>query len=173
MDKIEKLLSVGDLRMTGNVDQVIKLVLSEPTLFENVINIIISAEPATRMRASDTIEKITREHPEWLKPYKNIFLNEIANIEQKEVRWHLAQILPRFSLTNKEREKVYKLMIAYLKDESRIVKTFAMQALTDLAIKDNRYYDKVFSIIKNLEKNGVPSQQTRARKLLLTLEKRK
>ncbi len=171
MDKIEKLLSFGDLRIIGNVEQVVKLVLSEPVLFENVINTIISGEPATKMRASDTIEKITREHPEWLKPYKSKFLNQIAKIEQKEVRWHMAQILPRFSLTKKERQKVYKLMLTYLKDDSRIVKTFAMQALTDLAMIDNNYFNKVFTIVKKLEKNGVPSQQSRARKLLLILEK--
>ena len=173
MDKIEKLLSVGDLRMTGNVEQVIKLVLSEPALFENVVNSISSGEPATKMRASDAVEKITRKHPEWLKPFKSKFLNEIVKIEQKEVRWHMAQILPRFRLTKKEREDVYNLMLTYLKDDSRIVKTFAMQALTDLSMIDSSYFNRVFSIINQLEKNGVPSQQSRARKLLLILEKSK
>ena len=173
MDKIEKLLCVGDLRMSGNVEQVIKLVLSEPVLFENVVNLIISGEPATKMRASDVIEKITREHPEWLKPFKNKFLNKIVKIEQKEVRWHMAQILPRFRLTKKEREDVYNLMLTYLKDDSRIVKTFAMQALSDLSMLDNSYFNRVYSIIKQLEKDGVPSQQSRARKLLLILEKNK
>ncbi len=169
MNKIEKLLSVGDLRTAGKSEEVVKLVSKRPELFDDVVNAILIDAPGIRMRASDVVEKITRVHPEWLKSYKKQFLGKIANIKQKEVRWHLAQILPRFNLTKNEREKVFTLMLTFLEDESRIVKTFAMQALTDIAVQDESYVGKVHDIVKKLIRSGTPAMQSRGRKLLVIL----
>jgi len=170
MDKIEKLLSYGDLRSAGKSEEVIKLVLKNQELLDSVVSSILSDNPATRMRAADAVEKLTIEHPEWLKPYKKLFLSKIAEIDQKEVKWHVAQILPRFKLTAKEREKIFNLMRGYLEDKSQIVKTFAMQALTDIAMQDRSYVKRVRPIVLNLMRNGAPSQQSRGKKLLEILE---
>jgi hypothetical protein len=170
MDKIEKLLGFGDLRTAGKSEEVITLVLANPELFENVIKAILSDNPGTRMRASDAVEKITLDHPDWLKPYKKLFLSKIIAIDQKEVKWHVAQILPRFRLTAKEREIVFNLMLGYLDDTSQIVKTFAMQALTDIAMQDASYIKRAQEIVKNLVENGAPSQRSRGKKLLASLE---
>jgi hypothetical protein len=40
MDKIEKLLSFGDLRTAGKSEEVIKLVLDNPKFFDNVVSSI-------------------------------------------------------------------------------------------------------------------------------------
>ena len=142
MDKIEKLLSIGDLRTAGKSEEVIKLVFTNPELFENVVKAILSRNPGTRMRASDAVDRITIDHPEWLGPFKKLFLSKIIEIDQKEVKWHVAQRFPRFRLTEKEYEKVFHLMLGYLDDKSQIVKTFAMQALTDIAKQDTSYITK-------------------------------
>lgn len=171
MENIEKLLSVGDLRSAGNSEKVVKMVLANPDLFDEVVNAIFSDNPGTRMRASDAVEKITRDYPEYLKPHKRTFLNKIAKIEQKEVRWHVAQILPRLSLTSKEKDKVYNLMMDFINDKSSIVRTFAMQALTDIAMQDNKYTKKVKRLIIDLMKTGSPAMKTRGKKLIGLLEK--
>ena len=94
MNKIQKLLNTGDLRTIGKSEDVVKLVLSNPPLFRDVVNAILSDTPGIRMRASDAAEKITQIHPEWLNPYKKLFLDTISKISQQEVRWHTAQMLP-------------------------------------------------------------------------------
>lgn len=170
MKKVVKLLSVGDLRTTGASEEVIKQVVSNPKLFGDVVNAILVDNPGVRMRASDVVEKITRDNPEWLKPYKNQILTKIARIDQKEVRWHVAQILPRLDLTKRERGQVYELMQFYLEDESSIVKTFAMQALTDIAIQDSSYVNRVRNQVKRLIKEGSPAMKSRGNKLLLVLD---
>lgn len=164
-------MAINNLRSAGKSEVVVKLVLSKPELFDDVIDAIFIADAGTRMRASDAVEKITRDHPEWLKPYKKRFLNDIANIEQKEVRWHTAQILPRLNLTKLEREKVYKLMHEYLNDKSSIVRTFAMQALTDIALQENKYINEVRRLIEDLMRNGSPAMKSRGKKLLTVLNK--
>lgn len=171
MERLEKLLSVGDRRSIGKTEEVIGLVLSNEEPFDGLIRLMFSDNPCVSMRASDAVEKITRVYPEWLMPHKDTLLKKIINVNQKEVRWHAAQILPRMDLTKKERGKVYELMLDYLKDESRIVKSFAMQALTDIAIQDPSYVKKVKPLIQNTMEHGAPSQKSRGRKLLAILEK--
>ena len=170
MNKIEKLLADGDLRSAGNSEKVVAMVLREPALFADAVNAILVESPAAKMRACDAVEKITRVHPEWLSPYKKLLLSKISRIDQKEVRWHLAQILPRLKLTSKERETVYHLMLGYLDDKSRIVTTFAMQALADLAGQDSRYRSSVKKIVTQAIESGPPSMQSRGRKLLASLD---
>jgi hypothetical protein len=89
---------------------------------------------------------------------------------RKEVRWHTAQILPRLILTTMERKKVFALLLDYLNDKSRIVKTFTMQALADIALQDNAYLDEVQDIWSQLTKIGNPAMKSRGKKLLLKLE---
>jgi hypothetical protein len=171
MNKIQKLLKVGDLRTTGKSEEVVKLVLSSPPIFRDVVNAILSDHPGIRMRASDATEKITQIHPEWLIPYKKLFLSTISKVSQQEVRWHTAQMLPRLALTKSERKKVFELLLIYLEDKSRIVKTSTMQALADIAIQDNTYFNQVHRILSSLIKKGSPAMKARGKKLLLVLEK--
>jgi len=171
MNKLAKLLSVGDLRSAGNSEKVAAMVLKNHLLFGDLMDSINVDDAAGKMRACDAIEKISRENPELLKPFKSTFLKLAQTVSQKEVRWHLAQILPRLELTKIERKKVYQLMMTYLRDESRIVKTFAMQALTDLALQDVSYVAEVRNLISRLIVDGAPSMQSRGKKLMRELEK--
>lgn len=170
MNRIEKLLDVGDLRTTGKSEEVVKEVASNPKLLGDLVNAMRVGNPVVRMRASDAVEKITRDNPEWLMPYKRQILSKIAYINQKEVRWHTAQILPRLNLTKEERARVYELMQSYLKDDSSIVKTFAMQALADIAFQDCSYVNKVRNQLKSLMKEASPAMRSRGKKLLVALD---
>ena len=58
-----------------------------------------------------------------------------------------------------------------LKDKSKIVVTFAMQALSDLALKKGAASARVIRAIEKLTRTGSPSIQSRGKKLLPKLEK--
>jgi hypothetical protein len=60
-----------------------------------------------------------------------------------------------------------------LKDKSKIVVTFAMQALSDLAMREARVPTRVISAIENLTRAGSPAIKSRGKKLLVQLAKRK
>ena len=166
MNSIVRKLRAGDLRQKGKSEEVVADVLKKPQLFRDVLAGILEAEPGVRMRASDAVEKITRLRPELLQPYKKDFLNVFARINQKEVRWHLAQILPRFELTKKERQQVFDILVSFLEDDSRIVKTFAMQGLADIAEMDRTYLRRVVKIVERLMASGIPAIQSRGKRLL-------
>jgi hypothetical protein len=118
------------------------------------------------MRSADVIEKFTLRHPEYLQPYKDKLLYEIAGIDQKEVRWHLCQIIPRLKLSENEINYAFILCKKYLHDKSSLVKTFAMQALFDLAQLNKNILPEVKIIINSCLKNGTPAMKSRARKLI-------
>jgi len=63
-------------------------------------------------------------------------------------------------------KKVFALLLRYLKDDSRIVKTFAMQAIAELAARDDAYLDQARDLIRNLTATGTPAMMARGRMLL-------
>ena len=165
-------LDGGDRRSIGRSEEVVADVLADPALFDVAFHGMRCDNPLIRMRAADAVEKITAQRPAYLRPYKSLLLDEIAAIEQQEVRWHVAQMLPRLELTEAERLRAFDILIGYLDDESRIVKTFSMQALADLAVQDAALTARVIPILEAQMRVGSPAMQSRGRKLLKKLRKR-
>lgn len=159
-------LSGGDRRSIGRSNAVVKLVLAEPELFKVLVEGMLSDDPLVRMRAADAAEKVSAKHPDWLRPHKRELLRRVATIDQQEVRWHLAQMIPRLTLTPGERSRVERLLFGYLKDRSAVVKTFAIQALADLAEDDARSRRRVVGLLEDLVRTGSPALRSRSRKLL-------
>ena len=88
---------------------------------------------------------------------------------QPELRRHLAQVLPRLELSRRDHVIVVAVFRRYLQDQSRIVMTFAMQGLTDLAMQEPRLRTPIRRRILSLMRTGSPSMKSRGRKLLLQL----
>ncbi|OGO27842.1 MAG: hypothetical protein A2W33_01750 [Chloroflexi bacterium RBG_16_52_11] len=159
----------GDLRSIGRSEEVAADVLADPPLFTVLMDGILSDDALIRMRAADAAEKVTTRHPEWLVPYKDELLNEIAAISQQEVRWHAAIMLTRITWTEAERKQAVSILKSWLDDKSRIVQVFSLQALADLSEQDARLKSEVIALIKKKMKTGPPSIQSRGQKLLRQL----
>jgi hypothetical protein len=167
-DVLEKLAG-GDRRSIGRSGEVVADILENPTLFETVFDGMLHEDPIIRMRAADAVEKASALHPDYLQPLKPRLLQEVSNSEQQEVRWHVAQMLPRLNLSDTERKTAISILITYLDDRSKIVKTFAMQALADLAGTDAGLRPQVTQLLEELTRTGSPAMQSRGRKLLRRL----
>lgn len=163
-------LEGGDRRSIGRVDEVVAGVLADPSLFDALFYGMLDEDPVVRMRSADAVEKITALRPEYLQPYKAVLIGEVARSKQQEVRWHVAQMAPRLDLSADEREAVVGILLAYLEDQSRIVKTFSMQALADLAQTDAQLRSRVLPILEELAATGSPAMRSRGRKLVVQLK---
>jgi len=172
MNPILQKLAGADRRSIGKSGEVVTEVLADPTLFDAVFEGLLAADPVLRMRAADAVEKITAQHPEYLRPYKNKLIRQVARIDQPEVRWHVAQMLSRLDLTRAERRRVVDLLAEYLKDASKIVKTFSMQALADIAEQDADLRPSILMQLQELTRTGSPAMQSRGRKLLAKLARK-
>ena len=165
------LLRGGDRRTIGRADQVAAIVAKNLRLFPKLIAGLWSADPLIRMRAADAAEKVTRERPELLTPFKKELLGLMTEATEQEMRWHLAAMVPRLPLNAAERELAISSLNTYLEDRSSIVKTFALQGLADLARGDPAIQPTVVEILRDATRNGTPAMKARSRKLLLRLER--
>lgn len=118
---ILQMLEGGDRRSIGRSHDVVSLVLAKPSYFRPLFAGLTSDNPVVRARAADAVEKITRLHPDWLTPYKLQLIKTLANCGQIDVRWHVAQMLPRLHWNATEQRRVYRLLTGYLRDSSSIV----------------------------------------------------
>lgn len=158
-----------DRRSIRGVRRVVARVLSEPALFPRLLAGLTDADPLVRMRSADAIEKVTAVVPERLAGHERLLLRLAAEATQQEVRWHLAQILPRLELSPRDRRRAARSFEMYLADPSSIVRTFAMQALADLAERDPSLKAPVLSRLRRLARTGTPAMRSRGRKLVARL----
>ena len=164
--KILEKLAGGDHRSLGRSGEVVRDVLADPSLFETVFQGLFSPSSVVRMRAADAVEKITRERADLLTPFKRQFMEQLAGTDQQEVRWHVAQMFSRLRLNQPERDAAAEILLHYLTGRSRIVKTCAIQALTELARKDPSLRECARRGLDEAVQTGSPAMRSRARKLL-------
>jgi hypothetical protein len=162
-------LKGGDRRSIGRSNEVVAEVLASPELFGALFAGLSVGDPVIRARAADAVEKISVIHPEYLRPYRAKLVGEYARCEQKEVRWHVAQMLPRLRWNTREQQQVYDILTVYLRDSSSIVKTFAMQALADLTTQAPKLRPAVLRRLLDFTAHGTPAMRARGRKLIANL----
>ena len=172
MKPILKRLSGGDRRSNGASLEVAADVLANPLLFPDLFSGMLSRDPIIRMRSADAVEKVTVHNPGLLQPLKKKLLTKVALIEQQEIRWHAAQLFSRIEWTKPERIRILKILQGYLNDKSSIVRTFAMQALADIAEKDRKLRPSILRQLRQLTETGTPAMKARGKKLLTQLEHR-
>lgn len=170
MANILSKLRGGDRRSIGKVSEVVAAVQKKPDLFKDLVTGLFDEDPVVRMRAADAMEKISLDNPQSLQPFKTEIIRLAQQTQQQELRWHTAQMIPRLKLTSKETATVTDIFFEYLNDKSKIVVTFAMQALSDLALKRAEASARVLRAIEKLSRTGSPAIQSRGKKLLLKLK---
>jgi hypothetical protein len=169
MDDILEKLKGGDRRSVGRASEVVAQVLADPALFETVFGGMTHPDPLIRMRSADVAEKVTAHHPELLVPYKRRLLEQVAPIEQQEVRWHVAQMIPRLEWNPQERQQAGEILTSYLQDKSRIVQTMSLQALADLVAQDDTLRPTVIALLEEHARTGSPATKSRSKRLLKQL----
>lgn len=165
-ENIAAMLQGTDKRSIGRSDEVARLVLKQQHRFPELIKCLWNDNSILRMRAADAAEKVSGQKPRLLDRYKAELLGLLAEAEQIELRWHLAAMVTRLRLTPRERHRAVAALQHYLDDRSSIVKTFTLQALSDLARNDANLRPQVKQLLKESLRSGTPAMKARARKLL-------
>jgi hypothetical protein len=130
-------------------------------LVKEAIRLLSGDDRVLRARAADALEKASRASPAILRPHKRVLLRLAEAARQQEVRWHLAQMLPRLELSTQQRRHSLVLLRGYLDDRSRIVAACALEALWDLGRGQ-----WVRALVERCASTGPPSLRARARRLL-------
>ncbi|MFH1783689.1 MAG: hypothetical protein ABH868_02170 [bacterium] len=172
MSKIIEKLKGGDFRSIAKSNEVAKEIKKNPALFEEVFDAMVGDDELLRIRAADTLEKVSLRHPEYLEPFKGRLIKEASKIDQKEVRWHVAQMLSYVNLSRLEKNQVIKILLKYIDtDTSNIVKVFFMQTLAEFAMKNEGMKLQVIKKIQSTMKNASPAVLNRGKRLIKLLTK--
>lgn len=169
MTKVLAKLKGGDRRSIGRADEVVSDIKKNQSLFKEVFKGLYSDDNVVRMRSADVVEKITRENPGLLAGFEKAIIEDLSQIEQQEVCWHLALLLPRLSYTKTQEKEILEILKRYLAHKSKIVNVNAMEALAMLATKNTAILQDVKRIIKSKVASGSPAIQARGKKLLKRL----
>ncbi|HLY07203.1 MAG TPA: hypothetical protein VKR31_15765 [Rhizomicrobium sp.] len=169
MTDVLRQLAGGDRRSIGASNHVVRRVLADRSTLKTIIGGITSQDAIVRMRCADVAEKVSVVHPDWLQPRKKALLRLAACVEQRELRWHLAQMLPRLVLSAPERRLAAQLLHGYLHDRSTIVRVCSMEGLACFAENDSRLRTRLLPLFETLRRTGSPAIRARARKLIARL----
>lgn len=148
----------------------VRAVLAAPFRFGEIVAGLAHEDLLVRMRCADVAEKVSKEHPDWLQSHKRKLLELADRPSEQELRWHLAQMLPRLDLTSREHRRVEAIMLDYLQDKSRIVQVSALQGLADLSSGDPKLRRRLLVLLQDLRRSAGPAVRVRARKLLARLK---
>ena len=121
----------GKSNSLGKVNEVIDLVLHDPQRLDELYACLFEEDAWLRMRAADALEKVCRQHPDWLLPYIDRFFDELSTTTQPSIQWHLAQIYRETSLTSEQKKQAANWLKGLLsnKDVDWIVGANAMDTL--------------------------------------------
>jgi hypothetical protein len=105
-ESFEQMLIGGHPNSLGRTLEVVDLILKDKTLVAELIDTYSSSDEVVRLRVSNTLKRICKEHPDWIYPYTDILLSKIAKINQASTQWTLATIfrLLSSSLTDDQKD---------------------------------------------------------------------
>lgn len=167
---IREVLSGGDLRSVGHVDEVVTFVGNDPDRFSELLTVLTDDRPVVRMRSADAMEKVTRHYPALLQAHQASLFEQLQIATQQEVRWHLAQLMPRMTWTEEEASDIVRVLTDWIAAEtSAIVIVNALQAMFDLSAMHPRFRDELKALLESQCETGSPAVKSRSKKLLQKL----
>ncbi len=128
----------GKKNTLGRAEEVLQIVANDHSHLDELYQCLFDDDAWVRMRAVDTLEKVCRVHPDWLEPYVERLLNEVAAIDQASIQWHLAELFTEINLSPDQRDRATKIMKRNIssKDVDWIVASNTMGALAKF-VADN------------------------------------
>lgn len=161
--KLIDLLAEGDKRTVNHVTEAVQWLESSPNLISAAIELLRNESEAIAMRAADCLEKFSRRNSFQLNSYKYDLVDVLVNVKQKEVRWHLAQILPRLKLSSSDLKKISKIWIHdYYNSPSSIVRAESLQALYEIRTSYPIIMSDFKKALTHGIDNGTPAVKARA-----------
>jgi hypothetical protein len=160
------LLLGRDLRSIARSNEVVRSVVDQES-FDELFNLLLHHERLLVMRAADAIEKITLTNKYFLTRHKDQLLLLLKSAIHKELKWHIALLIPRLRLTVDELKEVWAILSywALNPNESKIARVNSLQGLFELSQLYPDLKDSFQHTLLALEHEQIPSLQARIKRL--------
>jgi hypothetical protein len=142
-----------------------KKIVDQPEEFAEIFKGLYGSEYQKVRISADIVDDSSLLYPELLLPFKQeiFWLSKEGKLIQ--LKWHLAKLFPRISLTEDEWSEAWELLMNWARDrkESRIVRVNAVQSLAELV----GYYPELKQeyqwLMEDLYQENIPSLNARIR----------
>jgi hypothetical protein len=143
----------------------------DPRLFAGLIDAMRSTDRLLAARSAEAADKASAANPALLEAHKADLLGRLAQIEQREIRWHVAQMLPRLRLEDDERERAVALVVGWLegRDGGAMAVAGGFESLAVLADDDPRLVETIKPVLERHANDGPSAIRARARSVLAGL----
>jgi hypothetical protein len=161
MDSVAAKLKGGDLRSIGNSNIIVSNITNQSE-FDALFECLFDSDRRVVMRAADAVEKITITHPEYLESHKKQLFQLFQTSNDIELKWHLAQLMPRLMLRLKlsedETGQVWDRLTQWALDKSgsRIVRVNSTQALFDIQKQYTDLRKDFTDTLSKLDRENIP-----------------
>ncbi len=171
MSKIIHLLSGGSITSTGNADVVIQLVQDNPKLLGDVFQLFLDKDPVVAMRSSYVFMKLSKSDRDLILPFKSLIINNLGKYIQKEVRWHIPQILLVMDLSDQEKEKSYNTLMNWAEcNDGNIVVYYSLEAAFKIAKLQSHLLANFIPRLKKINKTDAKIVKNRCKKIAASLK---
>lgn len=165
------LLSGGDRRSIADSNRVRQLVERDPSLIEDLVALTNDENWLIVQRALDLLEKIAHEHPDWVEPYKRLFVGPLADREQWEIRLQVVRALPLFRWTPAQAHRVDAILRENLEFPQTFVRAWALDSLARFSEHRRKLAPVVERYLREFERSSSKALQARARHIRERLAK--
>ncbi len=168
----ESMLKGGHPNSLGRTLEVVDIVLAQPKQLKQLYQCYFSDDEIVRLRTSNALKRVCREHPDWLVPYIDSLIAEIAKIDQASTQWTLANLFEMLeSFMNKEQKsKAKSILKKNLENHTDwIVLNMTMQTLAGWAQSDKRLTKWMIPHLQRLAEDPRKSVAKKASKSLAML----
>ena len=116
-------------------------------------------------RSLDLLEKFAHEHPDWIEPYKKVFIGPLAESDKWEIRLQIVRALPLFRWTPAQRKRVETILIENVSFPQTFVRAWALDSLATLAARNAKLMPVVQRHLRSFERSPSKALQARARNI--------
>lgn len=169
MRNFEERLRGGHPNSLGNTVEIVEEVLTENELFNELFNCYHSNDEVVRLRTSNAMKRICKVKKILLIPYIDLFLTDIAQIDQASTQWTLAQLFEvlEADMNDKQIEQAKSIMKRNLASHNDwIVLNQTMVTLTKWSINDLELKEWLFPHLLRLTSDKRKSVAGRAEKMI-------
>lgn len=139
-EQFAQMLTGGHPNSLGRTEEAVAVVLADQgRRLEELFATMTSEDEVVRLRVGDALEKVCRAQPGWFLRHVDRLLNDLGEINQPLVQWHVAQMMQRLrgDLSDDQAHRATTLLQEHLTSSTDwIVLNVTMDVLTQWADRD-------------------------------------
>jgi hypothetical protein len=162
---LRELLSGRDRRSIARANEVLEMAHANIALVADLAALADDDDWLVAERALDVLEKLAHEHPDWVAPYKNVFIGELADSDKWEIRLQIVRALPFFDWPAKARRRAVEILCRDVEHSQTFVKAWALDSLATFAQKQPELMPVVHQWLADFDRSGSKALAARARNI--------